>query len=167
MKNNITMSDYILANPNCTVREVMKSLGVRPSSVHTTLTKLRSVYNKTEINSAGVYAPKGYPALTQEDVDALNVRRFSRARKRARLEGKIRVVRTKKPIDLTAHKLMEEKDPPMPEFKAAPARLTDDMIMNIWLHMSGKAEGLSEAGKPVSFPILFTRAIEQWHGISS
>ena len=37
--------------------------------------------------------------------------------------------------------------------------MSDDEIMNIWLHMCGKAEGLQEAGQEVNLPVMFARAV--------
>jgi len=37
--------------------------------------------------------------------------------------------------------------------------MTDEEIHNIYLHMSGKAEGLVEANGTADFPVLFARAI--------
>ena len=37
--------------------------------------------------------------------------------------------------------------------------MTDEEIHNIYLHMSGKAEGLVEATGTADFPVLFARAI--------
>lgn len=81
-KSTNTIGGFILANPTATVRQVMNATGSRPSSIHTMFTFLRGLYNKTEINSAGVYTPKGYPPLTQQQVDALNRRRFTASNKR-------------------------------------------------------------------------------------
>lgn len=44
-------------------------------------------------------------------------------------------------------------------------------IHNIWLHMSGKSEGLLEAGSQADFPVLFANAIleynkRQWQGLT-
>ena len=49
--------------------------------------------------------------------------------------------------------------------------LTDEEIHNIWLHMSGKSEGLLEAGGKADFPVLFTNAIlefnkRKWVGLT-
>ena len=41
--------------------------------------------------------------------------------------------------------------------------MTDEEIMNIWLHMSGKAEGIVEAGGEANFPVMFARAIITFH----
>jgi hypothetical protein len=48
--------------------------------------------------------------------------------------------------------------------------MTNEEIHNIYLHMSGKAEGLVEATGEADFPVLFARAIleyskNQWHGL--
>lgn len=37
--------------------------------------------------------------------------------------------------------------------------MSEDDIMNIWLHMSGKAEGLIEAGAEANLPVMFARAV--------
>ena len=37
--------------------------------------------------------------------------------------------------------------------------MTDEEIHNIYLHMSGKAEGIAEATGTADFPVLFARAI--------
>jgi RNA:NAD 2'-phosphotransferase (TPT1/KptA family) len=37
--------------------------------------------------------------------------------------------------------------------------MTDEEIHNIYLHMSGKAEGLVEATGKADFPVMFARAI--------
>ena len=49
--------------------------------------------------------------------------------------------------------------------------MTDEEIHNIYLHMSGKAEGLVEATGEADFPVLFARAIleyskKQWVGLT-
>ena len=49
--------------------------------------------------------------------------------------------------------------------------MTDEEIHNIYLHMSGKAEGLFEATGKADFPVLFARAIleyskSQWQGLT-
>ena len=41
--------------------------------------------------------------------------------------------------------------------------MTDEEIHNVWLHMSGKAEGLVEAGGSADFPVMFARAIISLH----
>jgi hypothetical protein len=50
--------------------------------------------------------------------------------------------------------------------------MTDEEIHNIYLHMSGKAEGLFEATGEADFPVLFARAIleyskSQWQGLTN
>ena len=40
--------------------------------------------------------------------------------------------------------------------------MTQDEIHNIWLHMSGKAEGLLEAGGTADFPVMFANAILEY-----
>jgi len=40
--------------------------------------------------------------------------------------------------------------------------MTDEEIHNIYLHMSGKAEGLVEANGKADFPVLFARAILEY-----
>jgi hypothetical protein len=40
--------------------------------------------------------------------------------------------------------------------------MTDEEIHNIYLHMSGKAEGLVEATGEADFPVLFARAIIEY-----
>jgi hypothetical protein len=42
--------------------------------------------------------------------------------------------------------------------------MTDEEIHNIYLHMSGKAEGLVEATGKADFPVLFARAILEYEG---
>lgn len=49
--------------------------------------------------------------------------------------------------------------------------MTDEEIHNIWLHMSGKSEGLLEAGGKADFPVLFANAIlefnkRKWVGLT-
>jgi hypothetical protein len=49
--------------------------------------------------------------------------------------------------------------------------MTDEEIHNVYLHMSGKAEGLVEATGKADFPVLFARAIleyskNQWQGLT-
>ena len=49
--------------------------------------------------------------------------------------------------------------------------MTDEEIHNIWLHMSGKAEGLLEAGGTADLPVLFANAILEynkrtWQGLT-
>ena len=49
--------------------------------------------------------------------------------------------------------------------------MTDEEIHNIWLHMSGKSEGLLEAGGKADFPVLFANAIleynkREWVGLT-
>ena len=48
--------------------------------------------------------------------------------------------------------------------------MTNEEIHNIYLHMSGKAEGLVEATGEADFPVLFARAIleykKQWVGLT-
>ena len=49
--------------------------------------------------------------------------------------------------------------------------MTHDEIHNIWLHMSGKSEGLLEAGSKADLPVLFANAIleynkRQWQGLT-
>ena len=50
--------------------------------------------------------------------------------------------------------------------------MTNEEIHNIWLHMSGKSEGLLEAGGNADFPVLFARAVlafnrREWVGLTS
>ena len=45
-------------------------------------------------------------------------------------------------------------------------RMTDEEIHNIYLHMSGKAEGLVEATGNADFPVLFARAILEYGGLT-
>jgi hypothetical protein len=40
--------------------------------------------------------------------------------------------------------------------------MTDEEIHNIYLHMSGKAEGLVEATGKADFPVMFARAILEY-----
>ena len=44
--------------------------------------------------------------------------------------------------------------------------MTDEEIHNIYLHMSGKAEGLVEATGNADFPVLFARAILEYEGMT-
>ena len=44
--------------------------------------------------------------------------------------------------------------------------MTDEEIHNIYLHMSGKAEGLVEATGNAEFPVLFARAILEYGGLT-
>ena len=44
--------------------------------------------------------------------------------------------------------------------------MTDEEIHNIYLHMSGKAEGLVEATGNADFPVLFARAILEYGGLT-
>jgi hypothetical protein len=44
--------------------------------------------------------------------------------------------------------------------------MTDEEIHNIYLHMSGKAEGLVEATGKADFPVLFARAILECEGLT-
>ena len=44
--------------------------------------------------------------------------------------------------------------------------MTDEEIHNIYLHMSGKAEGLVEANGNADFPVLFARAILEYEGMT-
>jgi len=44
--------------------------------------------------------------------------------------------------------------------------MTDEEIHNIYLHMSGKAEGLVEATGKADFPVLFARAILEYKGLT-
>jgi hypothetical protein len=49
--------------------------------------------------------------------------------------------------------------------------MTPEEIHNIWLHMSGKSEGLLEAGGKADFPVMFANAIleytrKQWVGLT-
>jgi len=44
--------------------------------------------------------------------------------------------------------------------------MTDEEIHNIYLHMSGKAEGLVEATGTADFPVLFARAILEYKGLT-
>lgn len=49
--------------------------------------------------------------------------------------------------------------------------MTNEEIHNIWLHMSGKSEGLLEAGGKADFPVLFANAIlefnkRKWVGLT-
>ena len=44
--------------------------------------------------------------------------------------------------------------------------MTDEEIHNIYLHMSGKAEGLVEATGKADFPVLFARAILEYEGMT-
>jgi hypothetical protein len=50
-------------------------------------------------------------------------------------------------------------------YKPAFKTLTDEEIHNIYIHMSGKAEGISSVTGKADFPVLFARAIEEWYGI--
>ena len=51
--------------------------------------------------------------------------------------------------------------------------MTDEEIHNIYLHMSGKAEGIAEVAGKADFPVLFARAIlehnrmeREWVGLT-
>ena len=44
--------------------------------------------------------------------------------------------------------------------------MTDEEIHNIYLHMSGKAEGLVEATGTADFPVLFARTILEYEGLT-
>jgi len=49
--------------------------------------------------------------------------------------------------------------------------MTDEQIHNIYLHMSGKAEGIAEVSGSADFPVLFARAIlefnrKKWVGLT-
>jgi len=44
--------------------------------------------------------------------------------------------------------------------------MTDEEIHNIYLHMSGKAEGLVEATGKADFPVMFARAILEYGGLT-
>ena len=51
--------------------------------------------------------------------------------------------------------------------------MTDEEIHNIYLHMSGKAEGIAEVTGTADFPVLFARAIlefdrmeREWVGLT-
>ena len=44
--------------------------------------------------------------------------------------------------------------------------MTDEEIHNIYLHMSGKAEGLVEATGKADFPVLFARAIFEYERLT-
>ena len=44
--------------------------------------------------------------------------------------------------------------------------MTDEEIHNIYLHMSGKAEGLVEATGNADFPVMFARAILEYGGLT-
>jgi hypothetical protein len=41
--------------------------------------------------------------------------------------------------------------------------MSNEQIHNIYLHMTGKAEGLLEAGAEADFPIMFAEAIIQYN----
>jgi len=41
--------------------------------------------------------------------------------------------------------------------------MTKEQIHNIYLHMTGKAEGLLEAGAEADFPIMFVEAIMEYN----
>jgi hypothetical protein len=43
--------------------------------------------------------------------------------------------------------------------------MTDEEIHHIYLHMSGKAEGLVEATGKADFPVMFARAILEYEGL--
>lgn len=162
MKNKPSIREYILSNPGAPINDVMVITGATRDSVSTVMTTLRRLYKNAPINSAGLFVPTegNLPPFTQEMVDQLTARRFPVRMKRRKKKLTV-VVKKKQPIDLSAQEVK------LPVQKPKRERLTEDMILNIWTHMSGKAEGLHEAGVPVSFPILYTRAIEDWYGISS
>lgn len=41
------------------------------------------------------------------------------------------------------------------------SKITDEEILNIWMHTEGKSEGMFAAGEEFNFPIAFTRSIEE------
>jgi len=42
-------------------------------------------------------------------------------------------------------------------------KMTKEQIHNIYLHMTGKAEGLLEAGAEADFPVMFAEAIIKFY----
>ena len=49
--------------------------------------------------------------------------------------------------------------------------MTEEQIHNIYLHMSGKAEGIAEISGSADFPVLFARAVlefnrKEWVGLT-
>ena len=49
--------------------------------------------------------------------------------------------------------------------------MTEEQIHNIYLHMSGKAEGIAEISGSADFPVLFARAVmefnrKEWQGLT-
>lgn len=40
--------------------------------------------------------------------------------------------------------------------------ISDEEILNIYLHMQGKADGLAEAGAECNFPVMFARALLEY-----
>jgi len=49
--------------------------------------------------------------------------------------------------------------------------MTEKQIHNIYLHMSGKAEGIAEISGSADFPVLFARAVmefnrKEWQGLT-
>lgn len=168
-KTKLSIRDYILQNPTTSVKQVMKATGAQSTSVHTSFTNIRTAYNKTPVDASGIIKPEGYPPLRVEDVEALNKRRFTitprKHRKLARIENlkKARAAKVapKKVIDLSA----QEVKMPTPEKVNKQELLTDDEVRSIYTFVSGKAEGMYEAGMEADFPIMFVHAIEKWYGL--
>jgi hypothetical protein len=145
------IKDFILANPSCTSAEVRRMTGAQLDSIHSVFTMLRKVYKTAGINSAGLVAPEGYPPITTADFEALCASRRNKTRRR-----KIKLV--KKPIDLTAQPV------PMPK-PSKSNLLTDAEIQSMFAYVSGKVDGLREAGGKADLAVMLVRNVEQWYGL--
>jgi hypothetical protein len=147
-KSKPFIKDFILANPSCTSAEVRRMTGAQLDSM---FTMLRKVYKTAGINSAGLVAPEGYPPITTADFEALCASRRNKTRRR-----KIKLV--KKPIDLTAQ--------PVPIPKPSKSNLlTDAEIQSMFAYVSGKVDGLREAGGKADLAVMLVRNVEQWYGL--
>ena len=51
---------------------------------------------------------------------------------------------------------------PFPPFPTGAPILTNEEIHNLYLHMSGRAEGLAEATGSADFPVMFANAILEY-----
>ncbi len=152
-KSKPFIKDFILANPSCTVAQVCRVTGAQKDSVHSVFTTLRSVYKKAGINSAGLVAPEGYPPITTASFEELCASRRTSTRRR-----KIKLVMKKKPIDLTAQPV------PMPK-PSKSNLLTDAEIQSMFAYVSGKVDGLREAGGKADLAVMLVRNVEQWYGL--
>ena len=162
-KTRLSIRDYIVQNPSCTVKQVIKATGAQPSSVHTSFTAARIAYNKAVANAAGIVHPEGYPPLRVEDVEALNKRRFtnptvSKKLKEARLKNLQKARAAKKVIDLTAQ--------PLPlNYTPKQTLLTDEEIQTMFAYVSGKVDGLRESGNKADLAIMLVRNVEKFYGL--